>query len=209
MDFNTTIGTKLLIQVEGNGTRLWSFLVGYARDQFVLVTTPASDNLFSVRPSLFLDYRINVRYIEDGRAVGFQAKLLKATEEPARLLFLSYPERIEDQELRAQKRASCALPAEMSMPGLTCDAVIVDINQAGLRFYVKEEEGIQALEPNPVGQECTVRFLLPGDTTHKEVTGEIRNCERKARVVAFGIKFTGISDAVRENIIAFESRLKL
>jgi len=209
MHFNTAIGTKLLIQVEGNGTRFISFLVGYSKNNFILITTPLTDSLFSVRPTLFIDYKINVRYIEDGRAVGFQAKLLKTVEDPARLLFLSYPAQIEDHELRAEKRASCTLPAEARISGLACSAVIVDINQNGLRFHVRESDLNMDFDSSPVGQECTLRFFLPGALAEKEVSGEIRNYEHNARIIAFGIKFTQISDEDKQNIIDFESKLHM
>jgi hypothetical protein len=206
---NTAIGTKLLIEVESDGTRFISFLVGYSKDKFILITTPSSDNLFSARPTLFADYKINVRYIEDGRAFGFQAKLLKTIEEPTRLMFLSYPTHIEDRELRAGKRATCALPAESSMMGLVCKAVIVDINQLGLRFHVKEADFTLSLDPSSVGQECTLRFFLPGESDQKEILGEIRNYEHNNQHLAFGIKFTKISDSDKQKIIEFESKVFL
>jgi hypothetical protein len=205
---NASIGTRLLLEVEGNVKRFSCLLVGYSKDNFVLVTTPSTENLFSVRPALFMDYKINVRYIEDGRAVGFQSRLIKATEDPARLLFLSYPAKIEDHELRTVKRAPCALPAELNMQGLVCNSVIVDINQIGLRFYIKDTAEVSSrLQSSPVGQECALRFFLPGESVPQEVSGEIRNYERTDQRSALGVKYTKISDEDRQKIVEFESKL--
>lgn len=167
---NAAIGAKGLLEVENIEKRFCSFLVGYAKNDFVLVTTPSADNLFSVRPALFLDCKITVRYIVDGKAVAFQAQLMKSTKEPARLLLLSYPTEIADYELRADKRAPCTLPAEVKIQDLVCNALIVDISQIGLRFHIKDSEDPSAkLISSSLGRECTLRFFLPG--------GKIRNYE--------------------------------
>lgn len=206
--FNAAVGTKLLLEVEGNDKRFNSFLVGHSKNNFILVTTPSTENLFSVRPALFTDRKINVRYIEDGRAIGFQSRLIKSAEDPARLLFLSYPSKIEDHELRTGKRAPCSLPAEFNIQGLVCNSVIVDINQNGLRFHIKNTKEVSLfLETNPVGQECTLRFLLPGGLAPQEVSGEIRNYEHNDHHSSLGIKFTKISDEDKQNIVEYESKL--
>ncbi|MBN1545634.1 MAG: flagellar brake protein [Syntrophaceae bacterium] len=209
MYFDTTIGTKLMIQVESDGTRFISFLVGYLKEDCILVTTPSSNNTFSLRPMLFVGCKINVRYIQDGRVVGFQTRLLRAIEEPLRLLFLSYPKQIEDRELRAEKRVACTLPAEVSILNLDCNAIIVDINQIGLRILIKESEFTSQLDSSIEGQECTLRFFLPGNSTQLEVSGNIRNYEQNNQRMAFGIKITDISDAGRQSIIDFESKINV
>jgi hypothetical protein len=206
--FNAAIGTKLLLEVEGDVKRFSTSLVGYSKDKFILVTTPSADSIFSVRPALFIDHKIIVRYIEDGRANGFQSRLMKAAEDPARLLFLSYPSEIEDLELRRDKRAPCALPAELNIQSLICNSVIVDINKNGLRFHIKDTKEISSLlETNPVGRECTLRFLLPGISVPQEVSGEIRNCQHNDGRSSLGIKFTKISDEDKQKIVEYESKL--
>lgn len=207
--FCASIGTKILLEVEGNLKRFICILVGYSKDRFILVTTPSSEHLFSARPALFADCRVNVRYIEDGRAIGFQSRLMKSTEEPARLLFLSYPEKIEDHELRANKRAACSLPAELSIEGEACSALIIDINKDGLRLHVKGNEKFSGfLEPTPVGKECILRFFLPGVSAPIDVVGEVRNHEHRETCSAVGIKYIKISDEDRQSIFEFELKLE-
>jgi hypothetical protein len=207
--FNAAIGTKFLLEVENVEKRFYSIFVGYAKDDFVLVTTPLTDNLFSMRPALFMNYRITVRYIADGKAVGFQTKLIKSSEEPARLLFLSYPEKIEDYELRTEKRAPCTLPAEVKIQEVVYNALIVDINQTGLRLHIRDSAEFSShLTANTLGQECGLRFFLPGDgSVPKEVSGEIRNYQHNNGHIAVGIKFTNISEQDKQNIVEFESKL--
>lgn len=206
--FNAAVGTKLLLEIEGNGKRFISFLVGYLKDNFILITTPSSEHLVSARPALYSNCKINVRYIVDGRAVGFQSRIIKTTEDPAKLLFLSYPKTVEDHELRKDKRSSCALPAELTINGAVCGAVIVDINQNGLRFNIKEFDEVSLnLGENPIGQECALHFFLPGGSVLQEVSGEIRNYERKAQLSAIGIQYVKISNETQQNIMEFESKL--
>lgn len=206
--FNASIGTKVLLEVEGNPKRFGCILVGYSKDKFILVTTPVSENLFSARPALFADYRIKVRYIDNGRAIGFQSRLIKTTDDPARLLFLAYPDNIEDHELRTVKRAPCALPAEVKIDEMTCGSLIVDINEIGLRIQIKNSEECSAfLDPTPVGMACALQFFLPGIAQPLSVSGEIRNYERRDQCRALGIKFTDIADEDKRNIIEFESKL--
>ena len=206
--FNAAVGTKLLLEIEGNEKRFISFLVGYLKDKFILIMTPSSEHPISARPALYSNCKVNVRYIEDGRAVGFQSRIIKTTEDPTKLIFLSYPKIIEDHELRKVKRASCSLPAELSINGLFCNSVIVDINQNGLRFNIKYCDEVKLnLGSNPIGQECMLHFFLPGGSVPQEITGEIRNYERKDTLSALGIKYTIISEEDKHKILEFESKL--
>lgn len=206
--FNPAIGTRVLLEVEGSAKRFSCILVGYSKDKFILVTTPSAEHLFSVRPVLFMDSNINVRYIEDGRAIGFHSRLMKYTDDPARLLFLSYPAKIEDHELRLSKRAPCSLPAELNVQGLVCNSLIVDINERGLRFQIKGTEKVSSyFESNPIGKECTLRFFLPGRSVQQEISGEIRNYEHSDQCNALGVKYIKITNEDKQKIMEFESKL--
>jgi hypothetical protein len=206
--FNASIGTKLVLELEGIEQRFGSFLVGYSVDKFFLITTPSSEHIFSVRPVLFIGRTINVRYLEEGKVIGFQSRLMKSIEEPEKLLFLSYPKVIEDHELRKDKRLPCALPAELTTQGLVCHSVVVDINHTGLRFQLKNtEETSLWYKTNHVGQECTLSFSLPGDSVPQEISGEIRNYMHSDRYSILGVKYTKISAGDEQKIIEYESKL--
>jgi hypothetical protein len=70
-----------------------------------------------------------------------------------------------------------------------------------------EEVSLYVIE-GPLGQECALLFLLPGDgLVPKEVLGEIRNYEHHNGHIAIGVKFVNISDQDKQNIMEFESKL--
>jgi hypothetical protein len=210
MCFNVAIGTKLIIQLESDGIRFTSILVGYFKEDCILITTPSSNNLFSARPTLFIGCKINVRYLQEGSAVGFQATLLRSVEEPVRLLFLSFPKYIEDRELRVEKRWFCMLPTEIQTVGLVSNGVITDITQHGLRFQVRDTQFTAHNGSSFIGEECNLRFFLPGDVTQIAVLGEIRNYEHNNNHhLTVGVKFTNIADEDRQRITDFESKLDI
>ena len=66
---------------------------------------------------------MTVRYLWSGSVWGFQASVLNTTQNPAPLIFLSYPGSIERYDLREEERIDCLIPTKAEINGNEIDGV--------------------------------------------------------------------------------------
>lgn len=134
----------------------YSVILGYRAARFFLVELPLHDGrAMVIKPGT----SVRVRYLLDGRLLGFSTETLKVQASPERLMFLRYPGRIEQLALRRHERVRVRLPTLMRLDDVdsAIDAETRDLSLSGCGLVVSADG--RRLTP---GAGLTVYFRTPG-----------------------------------------------
>lgn len=181
------LGSQLFIQIQGTSSRLKSILVGALPGRYLILTAPRTPGVESY---IYEGNTVTITFLSEGVVYGFRANILNHIFVPARLVFLSYPEKIEKHELRRHYRVECNIPAEISLEGhdAVYRGVILDISTGGCKFTFLEPENLNE-HPIQVGDRLNTTFELMGIRNIRTISGEIRSLSMDDKKVTLGISF--------------------
>ena len=113
------IGTELQLEIKDVSARFRSELLGMEVNKYIIAKMPMIvDDNFEEKCSEFNRPEVVCRYLYEGTVFGFQSHLLKIILQQTRLLFIGYPERVEEQSVRDHERISCMLPCKIKAASL-------------------------------------------------------------------------------------------
>ncbi|WP_417448098.1 flagellar brake domain-containing protein [Idiomarina abyssalis] len=172
-------------------------LVGFDTGKYLLLKQPNPRTEGSYSDVLFEGNPVIVRLVlegETGECIAFKTKIRAVTNFPFRLLYLEYPEQVENRALRAQKRVRTHIPVDVtadnsqaSTKKKLASGVIVDISSAGCRIVFKAT-------PNEAGNVTHMNIKVGiGSGAHKEalsLSGQIMNQRKERGMISVGVRFT-------------------
>jgi len=163
----------------------------------------------SMARKLFAGNEVTVIVLYLGTVFGFRSKILNYVTNPGRLLFLSYPESFERQELRSCERVECHIPAiaELSVDQGRQSGIIVDISSGGCKFVMGNGTDLQHHRIE-VGQKITLTCEIYGIEGLKTLPGEVRNMSQDAQRVSLGIQFLSSDSEFSDKVEAFVESVK-
>jgi len=194
---NVSIGTPLLIQVEGIQGRLKSTLIGMDPGCYLIVKFP---QLFGLVGKLTTGSNVIVRYISEGNIYGFESEVLETALKPGRIIFLKYPKVVETHCLRKFKRLSCSIPAvaELNEKG-TYEGLILDISRGGCKFTINTPEET-TIEDADLDITVNLSFQLPGLSDKYSLSGSIKSLNKDKSQISIGIEFIQANTEVLDKI---------
>ncbi len=140
--------------------RIKPTVIGIDLGVYLLVKFPSKLNPADYKDVLVEGTRVIVRYIlegEHGECIAFTTTIQHVSLKPNRLVFLNYPIRIENRQLRTYQRERTHLPAQISpnkindkLTGSCLDGYIVDISAHGCQFSFRPGEGKGGIKKCPV-----------------------------------------------------------
>ncbi len=200
------IGTTLEIQIEGAYKRLKSELLVVEEGKYLMIKLSPFQSLGTASKMVYKGSPIVIRYILKGAMFGFKSNIIDVLNEPAKLVFIDYPKKIENQDLRTHKRLDCYLPAEVRIEDDSIAGAITDISRKGCQFLVKTSESknslIQLLQ---IDNEIDVDFQLPGVEETITITGKQKNIKKDKVNINIGIEFNNMNIEVQERLYGFLS----
>lgn len=198
--YEIELGTSLRIQLEKMPDRFKSVLVGADPGQYMIIRQPLADN---AKISFVPGKKIVVRFLQRGSLYGFQAEIISVVEVPAALLFIKYPARIEDHNLRNHKRVDCYLPSHLLIGKMTFNSRVIDLSKGGCQVVleISEMEGIS--NPMEVDQQVTLSFCLPGSVDELNLEGVVKKILKDKNQIKIGLKFNEIEAKYRVNFYEF------
>jgi c-di-GMP-binding flagellar brake protein YcgR len=125
-----TIGMLLRVQFMGIGSSR-SHLVGMDPGHFLIIRTPPLIDISSKRHE---KNHVTVSYLFYGRVYAFRCTLLLLVKESYCLAILSYPEALDNINLRKHERISCIIDAEIRAHEETYEGVVSNISKGGCSF---------------------------------------------------------------------------
>jgi c-di-GMP-binding flagellar brake protein YcgR len=197
------IGTILEIQIEGIKSRLKSELFAIEEGNYLIIKLSPFQSLANFTKLVYVGTVIIIRYIHRGTLFGFKSRIKHVMIEPAKLIFIEYPEKIESKELRVHKRLDCYLPANVRIEDNTIAGTITDMSREGCQFTVKTVNIGKSADLLQIDNEIVVSLQLPGVEEKLTITGKQKNIKKDKDNVNIGVLFSDMSIEVQEKLYDF------
>ncbi len=199
------VGTTLNIQIEGSQRRLTSEVLGVEEGKYLIIRMPPLQSLGNVIKLVYEGTGIIIRYIHRGTMFGFKSRIKHVMIEPVKLIFIDYPKKIENQNLRAHKRIYCYLPANVKVADNTIGATIADISRGGCQVTVEKLKIENSSGLFQVDNEIGVGFQLPGVEETITITGKQKYIKKDKVNINIGIEFNNMDNETQERLYGFLS----
>ena len=193
------VGTELLVEIVDLRLRYKSVLIGIENGKYMINRLPHKELSGSVQLQRVLRSPIIIKYVYNGFVYGFRTKVLNIISNPARLLFVAYPEEIEEQSVRCHPRYECVLPAEIKIGDDVIELVIVDISKTGCGCVIKTsavENKNQMFESLNMNTKIDLKAHLPGTETKLGLPGHIRHIYKDDHTITLGVLFEEMEPGV-------------
>lgn len=201
MRLNIELGDSVIIKGDQPGEDLGCVLVGLEAPHYLIMRTP-----LNAAPRRFKNHQeVMVRYIHNAEIYRFRAMVTGQVNEPAELLFLSYPDLVEDGEERNNARINCEIPATASIDQALLNGLITDISSQGCRFIVNLPGNIQPCQVK-VLTDVNLSVSLQEEAPPESLSGRVRNTTIDRFRIALGIEFERLSDRIAEGLKAYVDR---
>jgi c-di-GMP-binding flagellar brake protein YcgR len=199
------LGTTLNIQIKGSQSRLTSEVIGVVEGEYLIIRMPPLNSTGDTSNLPSEGNTVIVRYLYEGTVFSFKSRISHFITAPGKLIFIEYPEKIENQNLRAHKRIDCYLPANIKVADNTIGVAISDISRGGCEVTVEKLK----IENSPgllgVDNEIGVSFKLPGVEKILTATGKQKYIKKDKDNVHIGILFSDLGIEVQEILYDFLS----
>jgi hypothetical protein len=197
-------GTILKIQLEGTKNRMTSELIGMEEGEYLVIKMPSVQFVGNLANLLYKGNSIIIRYLHKGTIFGFRSSITHFITNPAKLIFVEYPKRIESHDLRTHKRLDCYLPVDVKIMDNTIEGTVTDISKEGCYFIIEKEKVEDSLILQ-VGNEIVISFQLPGAKKMITVTVIPKNLKKGDDNIGIGVEFGNMDIEVQERLYNFLS----
>ncbi len=198
--YEIELGTPLQVQLEKMPDRFKSVLVGIDPGQYMIIRQPIADDA----KAIFVPGKaVVIRFLHHGSVYGFQTEIISVVKVPAALLFIKYPAKIEDHNLRNYKRIDCYLPSHLQVGKMTFNSRIIDLSKGGCQVAIEisEMEGIS--NPMDVDQQLNLSFSLPGLAGEINLEGVVKKILNDKNQIRIGMKFNEIDAKYKAKLYEF------
>ena len=199
------VGTILNIQIEGEEKRLTSELMGVVEGKYLIIRMPPLQSMGDASNLLYEGNTVIVRYVHKGYVFAFKSRINHFITTPGKLIFIDYPEKIENQNLRAHKRIDCYLPAKIKVADNTIGVTIADISRGGCQVTVEKLKIENSSGLLQVDNEIGVGFQLPGVEETIAITGKQKYIKKEHDNVSIGVEFNNMNNETQERLYGFLS----
>jgi hypothetical protein len=201
MRLNIELGDRVIIKGELPEQDLSCVLVGLEAPRYLIISKPQG-----LTPRRFkTGEEVVVRYVHKAEIYRFRAKVTAQIDAPAELLFITYPDQVEDGEERKCVRISCEIPATASINKAMLNGLITDISSQGCRFIVNLPGSMQPCQVK-VLTDVNLSLSLQDEAPPQELSGRVRNTSIDRFRIALGIEFEKLSDRIAKSLQAYVDR---
>lgn len=184
------LGTLLQLQFEGLGSSR-STLIGMEPGKFLIVNTPPIANIGS---KLFMKNHGIVRYLSSGNVYAFRCTLLGIIKEPFRISILSYPEFLENINLRKYERISCIIDASVSHCEKLYEGIVTDLSMGGCSFDFNKSD-LTAFPEMKIADTLFVSIQLKNKGEMQGIQSVVRSMKKDTDTLSLGLQFVPADNA--------------
>ncbi len=199
------VGTKLEIQFKGGGTQLTSELTGVEDDKYLMIKWPTVDPKVDASNLIHKGNTVFVKYLHEGVEFSFQSHILEVISNPAKLIFIKYPENTEVNVLREHRRVDCYLPASVRIADNIIKGAITNISKIGVLFVAEIPADDNRINQLETGNEIGLTFQLPGVQSELTMTAKLRNITKDKDKVRIGIVYGKMDVEIQTKLFDFLS----
>jgi c-di-GMP-binding flagellar brake protein YcgR len=195
--FAMDIGSQVQIQLSENSDRVNAKFIGMDPGAYLIVNLA---NLTEIREQIFRGQVVVIRYMTAGTVYGFESKVMALSLQPAKLLFLVYPEKIQACEIRKHARFDCTFYCRAVVSGSTYRGIITNISLGGCQ-YVSDQLDEDNASKMKVEDKLLLTFQTLDGNSIESLTGEVRNVRRNNHRVEIGVRFIDMTEDVKNTLI--------
>ncbi|MBW2090850.1 MAG: flagellar brake protein [Deltaproteobacteria bacterium] len=202
---NFSPGLKLIIEFPSIfNNKFNSIFRGFKQNQYIIIDHPIHNNL---QVQLESGIVCMVRFIEAGRACGFESEIIDLAKHPYPLVFLKYPTSIESSALRSEERYPVKLNVvfsqekEAESKNERLKGEILNLSQSGCL--------LGSPEPFPLDSFLYLVIPFPEHGLAVDLEGEVKNCQKMGEIYHIGLKFSDSLQPVHNIVAAYLDNLKL
>jgi len=175
-------------------------LIGYEIGKYIILKYPKVVSTSEYKDVLVEGNVLIVRYLMEGskgECFAFRSSIKSVSQYPEKLLFIEYPKRIENRQLRTQQRTSIHLPAVIMLEdsndskSTKISGIIGDISAKGCGFTFKTK----SLNAKVNKRDIFVCLQSPTDG-EVQIPAKVCNSRNDNGAVSVGIQFIDDSNLV-------------
>jgi c-di-GMP-binding flagellar brake protein YcgR len=182
--------------------RIKAALVGYEVGSYIILKHPSPMQMSNYSDVLVEGNVVVARYLlegQQGECYAFKASIRNVTKFPEKFIFLSYPQQIENRQLRTHQRFITHLPATLypkeelaDKPTPKLKGIISDISAKGCGFVFKSNNDKLKVTPKEIF--VTIRTVIDGDIT---IPARVCNSRYDDGKVNVGIQFNEDDEQIK------------
>lgn len=187
---------QLLIEDHGESAQVTATLRGYKVSEYLLLEIPDDTDA-----PLYPGARCVARYSPGMGELGFVTRIQLVYESPATLIFVGYPDILQEYARRKDERLRVCVRGALKIGEQRLQGTVRDLSRGGCAFVVKSPGRDFA-----VGDQVELMLQLPGEPRFTKVDGTVRRAKAASRSQHdtrwLGIQFTfdDETEHVRERI---------
>ncbi len=186
-DLHMEIGARLFISFDGMAAPLQSTLVGMEPGRYLLLKTPAM--FAKVDHDLFKVKDLIIKSIVKGTIYAFRSKLVDIISKPMKLMFIEYPRKIEQHELRSDKRYKCSIGIQMQVNGKKITGTLENIGKGGCRCSIPIFSIQENIPDSLVNAVVPFKCAFPGFKDEIHFLGKVKSAKIKEERIIAGVQF--------------------
>lgn len=168
-------------------------LIGYELGKYIILKYPRSANTSEYKDVLIEGNVLIVRYLMEGNkgeCFAFRSSIKNITQYPEKFIFIEYPNKIENRQLRLQQRTSIHLPAIIMLEGsgdnkgAQISGIIGDISAKGCGFTFKTKSANTKVNKRDIF--VSLRSPIDGEV---QIPARVCNSRNEKGTVNVGIQF--------------------
>lgn len=198
-----THGAELIIELVNLKQNIKCSVVGFESEKYLIIKIAPNDLIGSFGSDLVRETPMLVKYQHRGIVYGFKTKLLNIVPRPARLFFLSYPQKVEQYQAIDSSRYACNLPAIAMFGNQLTEMTVIDMSENGCLCTIAASPAQKALYDSVQdGKNIDLKVQLPA-AGRIELSGKIRNASKDDERVLLGVKFDDMNEIVGDKLRTF------
>ncbi|MEA2105011.1 MAG: flagellar brake protein [Candidatus Cloacimonadota bacterium] len=199
------LGTQFQLDIKGIDKRLFSELVGMEEGKFLIVKMPEIYHQQNISSFVSKKKEIVVRYLENGIVYGFETYIIKAIYDPSELLFIDFPIKIENFNLRKNKRILTYFPSKIVFDEEILNGQIINISKNGCLLTSDSDNYKKLNKLMKAEADILLTLFMPGVEEEMSIDGKVKNIQSKDKLIEIGINFVNMDIITRTQIHDFIS----
>lgn len=179
------VGIEIFIQKELIRRKFCSKIIGWDLPNFIMMELPSVNGVY-------VDFSrseiIVARYLFNGTAYGFKSTVIDLVKKPKPLLFVEFPETIEEVSLRKSPRYEVEILCKLAMRNGEgeVNGLMMNLSKGGCGVHISREKEFP--EDLGIGEIVYISFLLPPKLEIERCTAYIKRIHR-SDYIELGLEF--------------------
>jgi hypothetical protein len=207
------VGSQLVLEIKTKLNKIKCAYVGLTRHGYIIIEIDKIHEAQNLHNLLYKGHPIKVRYLSKGKVYGFISSIDSIIFTPDKLIFINYPNVIEEQNIRSQKRIVCSILSKMSFEEVVFKGIVVDISKNGCKFNTIADETSDkqltektlddfVLRCSLAPENIKLGLKLYGSPHYINIVCKQKNMSKDNNCAVLGLEFISMSD--EDSIIFYD-----